>query len=187
MADFKQRTRSQFDLRYTKNIPVQQSTLAQVESGGLDIQLAPVLPSALLEEAFWAYQPIAARQGIDLGLDVPESVPAILVDEGQMPQVIKNLVENALRHTAQGGMVKLSAMAGEQIKLVVKDCGVGIEPEDLPYVFDRFYRADKARGGNTGKMGLGLAICKALVTAQGGEIVAESAGKDQGTSLVITF
>jgi signal transduction histidine kinase len=84
-------------------------------------------------------------------------------------------------------MVKLIADAGDQVRLVVRDNGIGIEPEDLPYVFDRFYRADKARGGNAGKMGLGLAICKALVTAQGGEIKAESGGKDQGTSMVITF
>jgi signal transduction histidine kinase len=163
------------------------TTLAQVEAGGLDIQLAPVLPSALLQEVFWAYQPIAAKQKIDLDLDVPATTPAILVDEGRMLQVLKNLVENALRHTTKGGMVKLIADAGDQVRLVVRDNGIGIEPEDLPYVFDRFYRADKARGGNAGKMGLGLAICKALVTAQGGEIKAESGGKDQGTSMVITF
>ncbi len=65
--------------------------------------------------------------------------------------------------------------------------GTGIEPDDLPYVFDRFYRADKARGANSGKLGLGLAICKALVTAQGGVIAAESAGKDRGTAIVMIF
>jgi signal transduction histidine kinase len=69
----------------------------------------------------------------------------------------------------------------------VTDSGLGIEPEDLPYVFERFYRADKSRGGNSGKMGLGLAICKALVTAQGGTIAAESAGKGQGASMVIRY
>jgi signal transduction histidine kinase len=69
----------------------------------------------------------------------------------------------------------------------VSDTGSGIEPEDLPYVFDRFYRADKTRTGNSGKMGLGLAICKALVMAQGGLITASSPGKDMGTTMVITF
>lgn len=67
------------------------------------------------------------------------------------------------------------------------DSGAGIEADDLPYVFDRFYRADKARVANAGKMGLGLAISKALVTAQGGVISAESAGKDRGTTMMITF
>lgn len=104
-----------------------------------------------------------------------------------MLQVLKNLLDNALRYTPAGGWVRLSAAAGERVELRVSDSGAGIDAEDLPYVFDRFYRADKARGANSGKMGLGLAICKALVTAQGGAISAESAGKDQGASMVITF
>ena len=104
-----------------------------------------------------------------------------------MLQVLKNLVENALRYTPEGGRIILSALAAEQVQLRVIDNGTGIEAEDLPYVFDRFFRADKARGGNTGKMGLGLAICKALVKAQGGEIAAETAVKDQGTNIIITF
>jgi two-component system sensor histidine kinase BaeS len=104
-----------------------------------------------------------------------------------MLQVLKNLVDNALRYTPEGGKITLSASAGDGIELRVRDNGSGIEAEDLPYVFDRFYRADKARGANSGKMGLGLAICKALVTAQGGEISAESAGKGLGTSMVIRF
>jgi signal transduction histidine kinase len=104
-----------------------------------------------------------------------------------MHQVLKNLVDNALRYTPQGGRISLSAAAGERIQLRVSDSGMGIDPEDLPYIFDRFYRADKARTGNTNNLGLGLAICKALVTAQGGTISAESAGKDQGAVMVITF
>ena len=104
-----------------------------------------------------------------------------------MIQVLKNLVENAVRYTPKGGTIKLSVEASKQVKLRVSDSGSGIDAEDLPYVFDRFYRADKARDGNSGKMGLGLAICKALVITQSGQISAESAGKDQGASMVITF
>jgi signal transduction histidine kinase len=163
------------------------STLTQVEGGGLEMQLQPVQPAALLERVYQAYQPIAARQDVELRLEVPSSTPSILVDEGRMQQVLKNLVENALRYTPQGGQITLSALAEKQIQLRVSDSGSGIEAEDLPYVFDRFYRADKARGANTGKMGLGLAICKALVKAQGGEISAESDGKDRGTAMVLTF
>jgi two-component system OmpR family sensor kinase/two-component system sensor histidine kinase BaeS len=73
------------------------------------------------------------------------------------------------------------------VQLRVQDSGAGIEPDNLPYVFDRFYRADRARGANSGKLGLGLAICKALVTAQGGVISAVSNGKGQGTTIVMTF
>jgi signal transduction histidine kinase len=163
------------------------TTLSQVEAGGLEIQLQPVAPAALLERVYQAYQPIAARQGVTLTLDAPASLPKILVDEGRMVQVLKNLLENALRYTPQGGSLQLNASTAEKVTLRITDSGSGIEAEDLPYVFDRFYRADKARGANSGKMGLGLAICKALITAQGGTIAAESAGKNQGTSMVMEF
>lgn len=165
------------------------STLSAVEAGGLEMQLQAVHPAALLDRVYQAYQPIAARQGVELSLEVREAVSLteIIVDEGRMLQVLKNLVENALRYTPQGGRITLSALAAEKVQLLVSDSGSGIEAEDLPYVFDRFYRADKARAGNSGKMGLGLAICKALVKAQGGEIVAQSAGKDQGTTIIISF
>ena len=104
-----------------------------------------------------------------------------------MLQVLKNLVENALRYTSEGGKITLSLSSGDLIQLRVMDTGSGIDAEDLPFVFDRFYRADKSRGASSGKMGLGLAICKALVTAQGGTISAESAGKDQGTTILVSF
>jgi signal transduction histidine kinase len=163
------------------------STLTQAESNGLDIQLQPVLPASLLERIYHSYQPIADQQGIKLTLDVPHSSPAILVDEGRMLQVLKNLVDNALRYTPKGGEIKLMAVVGERIQLKVSDNGQGIASEDLPFVFERFFQADKARGVNSGKMGLGLPICQALVTAQRGEISAESAGKDLGTTITLIF
>jgi signal transduction histidine kinase len=161
--------------------------LTQVEAGGLDMQIEGIAPKMLLERIYQVYQPIAAQQGVELTLDVHDSVPSICVDEGRMLQVLNNLVENALRYTPSGGLITLSAEAGEQVHLRVRDNGAGIDIEDLPYIFERFYKADKARGSNAGKMGLGLAICKALVTAMGGTITAESAGRGQGTSMVISF
>lgn len=163
------------------------STLTQVEAGGLDIQLQPVSPLHLLESVHHAYQPIAAHQGVALTLQIPPAAPLISVDEGRMVQVLKNLVENALRYTPPGGHIELGMQVGERIEMYVQDSGTGIEPEDLPLVFDRFYRADKARGGNSGKMGLGLAICKALVSAQGGTISANSPGKGQGTTMRVSL
>jgi signal transduction histidine kinase len=110
------------------------------------------------------------------------------VDEGRVIQVLKNLVDNALRYTPSGGSIRLSAgVEDKKVWLRVTDSGEGIESEDLPYVFDRFYRADKTRSTASGKMGLGLAICKALVEAQGGTIAAESSGKGEATSFVIRF
>lgn len=163
------------------------STLAQVEAGGLEMQLQPESPRELLNTLYHTYQPIAARQGVALHLDAPAGAPDILVDEGRTLQVLKNLVENALRYTPAGGRIILGAVANGRVQLSVSDTGAGIDPEDLPYVFDRFYQADKARGANAGKMGLGLAICKALVTAQNGEITAASGGRGQGTCITITF
>lgn len=161
------------------------STLTQVEAGALEFQPEALQPTALLEQVYDTFQPIAARQGVDLRLEAPAEVPAIFVDEGRMLRVLKNLLENALRHTPQNGSIQLGVKADQQVRLWVKDSGEGIDAEDLPYVFDRFYRADRARTANTGKMGLGLAICKALVKAQGGSITAESAGKGQGTTMTI--
>ncbi len=173
------------EIEHLRRLVSDLSTLSQVESGGLDIQAQPLQPSVLLQHIFQVYEPIAVRQGVTLVLDAPESVPTVWADEGRMAQVLKNLLENALRYTPQGGEIRLSAAEqGEQVRLVVSDTGAGIDPEDLPYVFDRFFRSDKARGGK-GNLGLGLAICKALVTAQGGAIAAESAGKGQGVRMVI--
>lgn len=163
------------------------STLAQVEANGLDIQLQAVHPALLLERIYHTYHPIASRQSVELVLEAPASSALILVNEGRMIQVLKNLVDNAFRYTPKGGKIKLQLEVGSAVQLMVQDDGSGIEPDDLPFIFDRFYQAEKARGANSGKMGLGLAICKALVTAQGGEISALSAGKNQGTIMVITF
>ncbi len=162
-------------------------TLTQVEAGGLDFQLQQINPVSLLQSVVHTYQPIAARQGVTLTLDPTAEVPHILVDEGRMIQVLKNLVENALRYTRKNGEINLSAIYDGKTKLRVTDNGIGISSEDLPYVFDRFYKAEKSRGANSGKMGLGLAICKALVTAQGGEIIAKSEGIGLGTTMEIVF
>ena len=162
-------------------------TLTQVEAGGLDFHLQKVSPSALLDSVYLTYQPIAARQNIQLILVQNINIPKILVDEGRTTQVLKNLIENALRYTDKNGIITLSADSTDKVRISVMDNGAGISAEELPFVFDRFYRADKARGANSGKMGLGLAICKAFVTAQGGEITARSGGKDKGTSIEIAF
>ena len=143
-------------------------------------------PSLLMERIFHAYQPMAAQRNIELKLDAPLS-PSILADEGRMLQVLKNLVDNALRYTPDDGWIELSVKYDGQVHLRVADNGFGIVSEDLPFIFDRFYRADKARETSAGHTGLGLSICKALVTAQGGSITAESKGRDQGTAMVISF
>lgn len=163
------------------------TVLTQAEGGGVEILLSPVAPNQLLEQITQSYLPIASQQGIDLRLDLDQTPVMVSADEGRMLQVLKNLMENALRHTPAGGTVTLASKVGEQVELSVTDTGDGIAAEDLPLIFERFYQADKARTGSKGKMGLGLAICKALVELQGASIKAVSAGVGQGTKLTVTI
>jgi signal transduction histidine kinase len=103
-----------------------------------------------------------------------------------MAQVLENLVSNALRYTPDGGKIVLSASAdAERVILKVEDNGKGIEPDALPHIFERFYRADESRQGN--ESGLGLAIAKAIVELNGGCITASSAGAGKGSSFVISM
>lgn len=163
-------------------------TLVQADGGALDIQRQPLAPHALLESVLHSFEGVAHRQGVIVRVDASPDLPLINADEDRMMQVLANLVDNALRHTPAGGEVRLAAQsAGASVSFLVQDNGSGIDAEDLPYVFDRFYRTDRARGGASGKMGLGLAIARALVAAQDGEITIDSAGRGRGTTAVVRF
>jgi len=175
------------ELEHLRRLVGDLGTLTQVEAGGLDFQLQKVNPVTLLKNVYQTYQPIAARQNVNLLLEESGKTGEIFVDEGRTTQVLKNLIENALRYTEKDGRITLAVTINDKVHLLVKDTGSGIDPVDLPFVFDRFYKADKSRGGNSGKMGLGLAICKALVVAQGGMITAYSEGKGFGTTIDISF
>ena len=104
-----------------------------------------------------------------------------------MTRVLGNLVSNALRYTPEGGQITLTGQPnGKGIELTVQDTGSGIAPEDLPHIFERFYRAEKSRQQKEGQSGLGLAIAKAIVRAHGGNISAEST-PGQGTKFIIAL
>jgi signal transduction histidine kinase len=116
----------------------------------------------------------APGPGPTLENDVPD-LPPVLADPVRFRQIVHNLVANALAHTAPTGTIRIEARdRGDRLEISVTDDGVGIEPEHLPHVFERFYRADESRGRDTGGAGLGLAIVKQLVQAQGGEVRVES-------------
>lgn len=175
------------EIEHLRRLVGDMTTLTQAESGGLEMQLQPIDPVNLMDYIQRTYEPLARQKSIELELIVDEKLPLINIDEGRMVQVLKNLMDNALRHTPAGGSIRLSGEMTNEVSIRVRDSGEGIEAEDLPYVFDRFYRADKNRSGNSGKMGLGLAICRALVNAQGGTISVESAGKGEGTIFILRF
>lgn len=148
-------------------------TLSLADAGQLSLQRRVVDPLDLLEHTAVAYLPQAEARHI--ALDVQgERGTGVLVDLDRLVQVLGNLVGNALRHAPDGGAVSLSTEpVGGQVLMQVKDNGSGIAPEDLPHVFDRFYRGDKSRTGD-GSSGLGLAIARSLVEAHGGQITVSS-------------
>lgn len=150
-------------------------TLSLADSGELPLLLQPIAPAELLTRAANAHRVQADTCQITFTVDAEPGLPEIRVDVERMAQVLGNLLRNALRYTPQGGKIMLSARrVGEQICLAVSDNGVGITPQDLPYIFDRSYRGDQARQSVEGETGLGLAIVRSLVEAQGGVIEVES-------------
>jgi signal transduction histidine kinase len=148
-------------------------TLSLADAGQLSLQRRTVRPGDLLEHAAIAYLPQAEERGVQLSV-VAGAAPPIAVDPDRLGQVIGNLVGNALRHTPDGGHIQLAAaVAGPRVVLSVTDDGPGIPTADLPHIFERFYRGDKARVDD-GASGLGLAIARSLVEAHGGQIAAEN-------------
>jgi signal transduction histidine kinase len=149
-------------------------TLSQADAGELTLHKQPVAVQDLIEHAQAAFEHNAEQKGIALEVQPGNGTPPVVVDEIRMTQVLSNLLSNALRYTPAGGHITLGAEAHNGgVDLSVRDTGAGIPPADLPFVFNRFYRADKSRS-DEGESGLGLAIVKALVEAHGGTIEALS-------------
>jgi two-component system sensor histidine kinase BaeS len=161
--------------------------LSLADAGELPLNRRAVDPSALLERTSLAYIIQAEQQGIALRVTAPETLPSVLVDADRMTQVLNNLVSNALRYTTAGEIVLSAAADCSHVVLKVRDTGSGIDPADVPFIFDRFYRADKSRQrAGSEASGLGLAITKAIVTAHDGSIAVESE-LGIGTTFTITL
>ena len=148
--------------------------LAQVEAGALQLQPSPVRIDELLQSSVEAVRPRAEGKGVDLSLDVAPSLPTADLDETRIAQVVGNLLENAITHTPEGGRVSVSARVlrqaqdeREAVEVTIADTGSGISSEELPRLFDRFYRVDPSRDRSTGGAGLGLTIARRLVEAHG--------------------
>jgi signal transduction histidine kinase len=174
--------------------------LSQADAGELKLNRQPMSLEELLRQAARAFEHQAAQKKVKLALEIDGRLPTLEADETRLAQVMSNLLANALRYTPGGGKVSVRAGNGgtggnrgtealsgtprsqvtprdkpEMVFVEVADTGVGIAAEDMPFVFDRFYRADKARSEEGAESGLGLAIVKALVEAHGGTIAVEPA------------
>ncbi len=149
-------------------------TLSLAETGNLRLNPRPIHLHQLLEQLAPAIID-AENRHLQVVIETPDNLPPIQVDSDRLLQVLLNLLQNAIAHSPAGGKITVQAeKAGEEICISVSDLGPGIPPDQLPYIFERFYRADKSRSRREGGMGLGLAIARSYVEAHGGRIWAES-------------
>ncbi len=156
--------------------------LSQIESGRVSLKLAPLPIGPVIERALERIRPQADRKGLTLGADLPNSEQLVLMDPNRVGQVLLNLLHNAIKFTSEGGSVQIrvrlvgedAGQDGPWLLVHVCDTGVGIPAPDLPRIFERFYKVDRARTRHAGGTGLGLAIAKHLVEGHGGRLWAES-------------
>ena len=152
--------------------------LSQAEAGALKLERQETDIVGLIHRVVEKIKVQAQQNGITLENEIEENLPKIWIDADRITQVLNNLIGNALRYTPHDGKIIVSAVkstgSAGTIQISVTDTGSGIDPEALPFVFDRFYRADQSRARNSGGSGLGLAIVKQLVEAHGGKVEAIS-------------
>lgn len=160
--------------------------LARADAGRLELLCEPQDLAQVVTKTVERMQPVAATRNVGLAFSTAGSCMA-LADGERIKQVVRILIDNALKHTPPGGAVDVDIeCAGTEVTVTVRDTGSGIPAEDLPRVFDRFYRVDKARSRSMGGTGLGLSIAKAIVEAHGGRIsIASQEGEGTVASVVV--
>jgi len=149
--------------------------LSLAEAGELKLVYQAEDVTNLVKQAVSPWQPQLTAGEISLSLALPDDLPLVNIDWQRVNQVVHNILENAVAHTRKGGNINVAAsQKGKWIEVSVADTGEGIPAEDLPHIFERFYRVDKSRARATGGSGLGLTIAKRLIEAHGGTIVVQS-------------
>ncbi|MGD9092307.1 MAG: HAMP domain-containing sensor histidine kinase [Anaerolineales bacterium] len=149
--------------------------MAQLDAGGLPLDRGDNSLTDLISDTLESFRELSSRQEVRLEGDVAAGIDPLYMDAGRIGRVLNNLVGNAIRHAPAGGIVHVRALnLTDRVMVEVIDNGGGIPVQDLPHVFERFYRGEKSRSRSTGGSGLGLAIAKGVVEAHGGEIGVES-------------
>jgi two-component system phosphate regulon sensor histidine kinase PhoR len=163
-------------------------TLARLESGNLDLQLGTVDLSNFFQEMIRDWEKKLTSKQLNMIVDVPPDLSPIRVDRARLQEAVYNLLDNAVKYSREHGEIRLSARQRDgEIELAVSDDGIGIAKEDLPRIFERFYRADKARSPDkVSGTGLGLAIVKHIAQLHGGRVEAESE-LEKGTTIRVVL
>lgn len=163
-------------------------TLSRVEAGQISLHLEPLDLRDVAARVVAQLQPQAAAQSLDVELNVPETAVLVYADPDRSAQILLNLVGNALRYTPEGGRVRVDVATQERFGVTaVSDTGIGIAPDNLPYLFERFYRVDRSRARRSGGSGIGLTISRHLAWAMGGDLHAASDGVGQGSTFTLTL
>ena len=159
-------------------------TLVNIDSGGMKLNRESIPLKALLDEQIKRLLPLARENGIEINLEARDEIN-ITGDSLKLQQVVYNVIDNAIKYTPRGGEVHTSlTRSGKRAIIRISDTGIGIPAQDLPHIFERFYRVDKSHSRATGGTGLGLSIVKQIVQLHGGTIEARSA-EGQGTTFII--
>lgn len=162
--------------------------LSRVEAGAYQLNLEPVSPAHLIETVVSHLNRQFEEKGIQLETKLNPDLPNVFVDQDRILQVLTNLVGNALQYTPTGGSVTITAArVKSEIVISIADTGIGISPDHLPFIFNRFYRTDKSRARVSGGSGIGLTIAQALIKAHHGRIWVESAGERKGSTFHFTL
>jgi signal transduction histidine kinase len=150
--------------------------LAQLDAGGLVLEMAPFAFADLVSDALESFQVLAQQRGIDLQASVAADVGQVWLNAPKISRVLANLLSNALRYAPEGGRVTVTAVrTDEGVQVTVQDSGSGFPPDDISRLFEQFYRGEQARSRSTGGAGLGLAIARGIIEAHNGRIWAENA------------
>ncbi|MGH9855145.1 MAG: hybrid sensor histidine kinase/response regulator, partial [Blastocatellia bacterium] len=161
---------------------------ARIISGKLKLEVQPVSLASVVTSALDVVRPAAQAKGIELRSDLEPLAGQITGDPSRLQQVVWNLLANAIKFTPEGGRVELRMEnVDHQVRITVKDTGKGIEPEFLPFVFDRFRQSDSSSVRRFGGLGLGLSLVKQLVELHGGAIEAASDGSGRGATFMVTL
>lgn len=163
------------------------SLLAQIDAGGLHLTRRTDSLTPLLTEVADSFALPARQKNVRLTKVMDRELEPFSFDPLQMRRALANLLDNAVRHTPEGGTIRVAVRLVEDGAVIeIQNDGPPIDREDLPHLFERFYRSDRSRGRTTGKAGLGLAIAKAIIEAHGGTITVQS-DQEQGTRFILTL